>query len=171
MLRRKSASGQEAADLSAGFGGIKSSCLAGGMALRFVCKNNRAIVNNYLFPKRNPCCFHEHKTLLYFPDLASRVTILNAEDSLAAQLGDGRETDCKTNRPGNQTNPALFAEPHSFGACLKNGERTRPRVLLAAPRREEKTTQNRKNRRYFRSAAPLRSAGAPTAAREARALP
>jgi peptidylamidoglycolate lyase len=63
---------------------------------------------------RNPCCFYQHKGFLYIPDLASRVTILDAEDNLAAQLGDGKETDGKTNRPDNQTNPALFAAPHAL---------------------------------------------------------
>jgi peptidylamidoglycolate lyase len=63
---------------------------------------------------RNPCCFYQHKGFLYIPDLASRVTILDAEDNLAAQLGDGKETDSKTNRPDNQTNPALFAAPHAL---------------------------------------------------------
>jgi len=63
---------------------------------------------------RNPCCFYQHKGFLYIPDLASRVTILDAEDNLAAQLGDGREADGKTNRPDNQTNPALFAAPHAL---------------------------------------------------------
>ncbi len=76
-------------------------------------------MKNNLFPNRTPCCLHEHKGLLHIPDLASRVTIPNAEDNLAAQLGDGRETDCKTNRPYNQTNPALFAAPHSFSAQFK----------------------------------------------------
>jgi hypothetical protein len=56
----------------------------------------------------------EHKSFLYIPDLASRVTILDADDNLAAQLGDGKETDGKTNRPDSQTNPALFAAPHSL---------------------------------------------------------
>jgi hypothetical protein len=43
--------------------------------------------------------------------LASRVPILAADDLLAAQLGDGKEADCTTNRPLGQTNPALFAAP------------------------------------------------------------
>jgi len=38
----------------------------------------------------------------------------NAEDNLASQLGDGKETDSMTNRPDHQTNPALFAAPHAF---------------------------------------------------------
>jgi hypothetical protein len=40
---------------------------------------------------RNPCCFYQHHDQLFIPDLASRVTILNADDSVTAQLGDGRE--------------------------------------------------------------------------------
>jgi peptidylamidoglycolate lyase len=63
---------------------------------------------------RNPCCFYQHNGFLYIPDLASRVTILDADDNLASQLGDGKETDGKTNRPDNQTNPALFAAPHAL---------------------------------------------------------
>ena len=50
----------------------------------------------------------------YISDLARRAMVPNAEDNLAAQLGDGKETDGKTNRPDNQTNPALFAAPHAF---------------------------------------------------------
>jgi peptidylamidoglycolate lyase len=63
---------------------------------------------------RNPCCFYQHGHSLFIPDLASRVTIIDADDSVAAQLGDGKETDGKTNRPDNQTNPALFAAPHAL---------------------------------------------------------
>jgi hypothetical protein len=58
--------------------------------------------------------FHSHE--LWSDDfvLASRVTIRDAEDDLAAQLGDGKETDDRTNRPDDQTNPALFAAPHAL---------------------------------------------------------
>jgi len=38
---------------------------------------------------RRPCCFYQHGGYLYIPDLASRVTILDADDKLVAQLGDG----------------------------------------------------------------------------------
>jgi len=65
---------------------------------------------------RNPCCFYQHKGHLYIPDLASRVTILDADDKLVAHLGDGREADGKTNRPDNATNPMLFGRPHAL--CL-----------------------------------------------------
>ncbi len=57
-------------------------------------------------------CIHERKGSLHISDLARRVTIADTGDSLAAQLGDGKETDGKTNRPYYQTNPALFAAPH-----------------------------------------------------------
>jgi hypothetical protein len=32
----------------------------------------------------------------------------------AIALGDGKEADCETNRPHDQTDPALFAAPHFF---------------------------------------------------------
>jgi hypothetical protein len=58
-------------------------------------------MNNYLFPK-------------LISDLASRAVIPDADDNLASQLGDGKETDSMTNRPDYQTDPALFAAPHAF---------------------------------------------------------
>jgi peptidylamidoglycolate lyase len=63
---------------------------------------------------RNPCCFYQHRDMLFVPDLASRVTILDAEGTLVAHLGDGRESDGKTNKADNTTNPALFAAPHAL---------------------------------------------------------
>lgn len=63
---------------------------------------------------RNPCCFYQHQGHLYIPDLASRVTILDANDKVVAQLGDGKEADGKTNKPDNKTNPTLFATPHAL---------------------------------------------------------
>ena len=57
---------------------------------------------------RNPCCFYQHGGYMYVPDLASRVTIFDAEDRLVAHLGDGKgAADAKTN-------PALFATPHAM---------------------------------------------------------
>jgi hypothetical protein len=50
----------------------------------------------------------------YILDLASRAAVQHADDNLASQLGDGKETDSMTNRPDRQTNPALFAAPHAF---------------------------------------------------------
>jgi len=63
---------------------------------------------------RNPCCFYQHKDKLYIPDLASKVTILDADDHLVAHLGDGKEADGKTNKPDNKTDPPLFAAPHAL---------------------------------------------------------
>ena len=57
---------------------------------------------------RNPCCFYQHKGYLFIPDLASRVTILDADDKLVAHLGDGKGA------ADNKTNPALFAAPHAM---------------------------------------------------------
>jgi hypothetical protein len=61
---------------------------------------------------RSACCIHGRKGTLHISDLARRVAIADAGDNLAAQLGDGKETDGTTNRPYYQTNPALFAAPH-----------------------------------------------------------
>jgi hypothetical protein len=69
---------------------------------------------NLLGDVRNPCCFYQHNEHLYIPDLASRVTIIDADDKCAAQLGDGKQADGKTDRPDNKTNPALFAAPHAL---------------------------------------------------------
>jgi len=57
---------------------------------------------------RTPCCFYQHKGNLYIPELASRVTILDADGKLVAHLGDGKD------KPDNKTNPALFAAPHAL---------------------------------------------------------
>ncbi|HEX4645984.1 MAG TPA: hypothetical protein VH598_10275, partial [Verrucomicrobiae bacterium] len=65
---------------------------------------------------RNPCCFYQHKDKIYIPDLAARVTIIDASDKLVAQLGDGKEADGKTAKPDNAKNPALFSAPHAL--CL-----------------------------------------------------
>jgi hypothetical protein len=65
---------------------------------------------------RNPCCFYRYKDVFFVPDLASRVTILDADGKLVAHLGDGREADGKTASKDNKTNPAKFAAPHAL--CL-----------------------------------------------------
>ena len=63
---------------------------------------------------RNPCCFYQHQEHLYIPDLGARVTILDAEDNVVAQLGDGMEADGKTRRKDADQNPATFAFPHAM---------------------------------------------------------
>jgi NHL repeat-containing protein len=62
---------------------------------------------------RNPCCFYQHAGHIYIPDLASRVTIIDADDQLVAHLGDGRDANGKP-RPDNSRNPELFAAPHAM---------------------------------------------------------
>lgn len=59
---------------------------------------------------RNPCCFYQHKKHLYIPDLAGRVTIMDAKDKLTAHLGDGTETKKEL----RDKNPALFSAPHAM---------------------------------------------------------
>ena len=63
---------------------------------------------------RNPCCFYQHKDMLFVPDLAGRVTILDPDGKLVAHLGDGKEADGKKDKPDNKTNPTLFATPHAL---------------------------------------------------------
>jgi hypothetical protein len=46
--------------------------------------------------------------------------MLDGEEPVANPLGDGKEADCKTNRPDNQTDPALFAAPHFLWADLRS---------------------------------------------------
>ncbi len=69
---------------------------------------------NLLGTVRNPCCFYQHKENLFIPDLASRLTILDAADQLVTHLGDGKEANGLTSKPDSQTNPSLFAAPHSM---------------------------------------------------------
>ena len=57
---------------------------------------------------RNPCCFYQHQGNLYIPDLASRLTIIDANDKLVAHLGDGMDPKDK------DKNPATFATPHAM---------------------------------------------------------
>ena len=66
---------------------------------------------------RNPCCFYQHKEHLYIPDLASRVTILDADDKLAAHLGDGKDIpngSMGAKRELADQHPAQFFAPHAL---------------------------------------------------------
>lgn len=38
---------------------------------------------------RLPCCFYQHEGHLYVPELGSRVSIIDANDKVVAQMGDG----------------------------------------------------------------------------------
>jgi peptidylamidoglycolate lyase len=55
---------------------------------------------------RNPCCFYQHKKFLYIPDLGSRVTIFDADDKLAAHLGDGKGV--------KERDASQFIAPHAM---------------------------------------------------------
>jgi peptidylamidoglycolate lyase len=90
---------------------------------------------------RNPCCFYQHKEHLYIPDLAARVTILDADDTLAAHLGDGKEADGKTNRKDAQTNPALFAAPHAMCVDSRGDLYVLEWVPFGRPRKFKHTPQ------------------------------
>ena len=66
---------------------------------------------------RNPCCFYQHKGHIYVPDLASRVTIFDADDKVVAQLGDGKEVPnggMKASRELADANPDKFFAPHAM---------------------------------------------------------
>ncbi len=53
---------------------------------------------------RNPCCFYTHKELMFVPDLAKVVTILDREDRPVASLGDGSRLQGE----------AAFQAPHAL---------------------------------------------------------
>jgi peptidylamidoglycolate lyase len=59
---------------------------------------------------RRPCCFYEHRGLLYVPELGARVSIMDADDKYVARLGDGEGIDAKT----IQNHPDKFATPHAL---------------------------------------------------------
>jgi peptidylamidoglycolate lyase len=63
---------------------------------------------------RTPCCFYQHNDLIFVPELNARVSIFDLDGKLVAHLGDGVESDGKTAKPDNGTNPALFAHPHAI---------------------------------------------------------
>lgn len=53
---------------------------------------------------RQPCCFYQYKNVLFVPDLDKVVTILDKEDKVVAQLGDGHAL----------TDPSAFVAPHAL---------------------------------------------------------
>ena len=54
-------------------------------------------------------------------DLARGASMEDAPKKLADGLGDGKETNGRTNRPEIQTNPTLFAAPHAFATRWTGG--------------------------------------------------
>ena len=61
---------------------------------------------------RAPCCFYQHAGHLYVPELGSRVTVLDAEDGVAARLGDGAQV--KRRKADLAEHPEVFAAPHAL---------------------------------------------------------
>ncbi len=59
---------------------------------------------------KNPCCFYQHEGHLYIPELAARVTIMDADDKFVAHLGDG----AGIKQPDIQQHPDKFATPHAL---------------------------------------------------------
>jgi peptidylamidoglycolate lyase len=59
---------------------------------------------------RLPCCFYQHDGLLYVPELGARVSILDADDKVVAQLGDGAGVKAADIRQ----HPDKFATPHAL---------------------------------------------------------
>jgi peptidylamidoglycolate lyase len=59
---------------------------------------------------RSPCCFYQHDRHLYVPELGARVSILDANDQIVAQLGDGKGIK----KEEIDQHPANFATPHAL---------------------------------------------------------
>jgi DNA-binding beta-propeller fold protein YncE len=53
---------------------------------------------------RQPCCFYPYKNVMFVPDLDKVVTILDENDAVVAQLGDGRTV----------TDDSAFKAPHAL---------------------------------------------------------
>ena len=66
---------------------------------------------------RLPCCFYQHDGHLYVPELGARVSIIDANDKVVAQFGDGQ--GIKANEI--QKHPDKFATPHAL-TVASNGD-------------------------------------------------
>jgi hypothetical protein len=68
---------------------------------------------------RLPCHFHEHKGAVVVPDLHGRVTLMDKENKLVAQLGDSGSPEWNNplrREPRDKFIPGQFICPH--GACF-----------------------------------------------------
>jgi hypothetical protein len=61
---------------------------------------------------RLPCHFHTRGDMLLIPDLEARVTLLDRNNKLITQLGDGRNSALR-DKPREQFQPGKFIAPHS----------------------------------------------------------
>ncbi|MDF2959581.1 MAG: hypothetical protein K0S39_1316 [Paenibacillus sp.] len=68
---------------------------------------------------KRPCSFYFHGTDLYFPDLDSRLTVMNGDDEIILHLGDDPEANKQQgwpNLPKSYFRPDKFSSPH--GVCV-----------------------------------------------------
>jgi hypothetical protein len=79
---------------------------------------------------RQPCCFYQHKNVLFVPDLDKVVTILDKEDKVVAQLGDGRVV---TDESAFQTPHALTVDSRGDFYCVEWVPDARLRKFRRAP--------------------------------------
>ncbi len=66
---------------------------------------------------RLPCCFYQHNGHLYVPELGARISIIDANDKVAAQFGDGKDVK----PPEIRNHPDKFATPHAL-TVASNGD-------------------------------------------------
>jgi hypothetical protein len=66
---------------------------------------------------RAPCCFYQHDGLMYVPELGARVSIIDANDKVVAQMGDGQGVKAAE----IDKHPDKFATPHAL-TVASNGD-------------------------------------------------
>jgi hypothetical protein len=84
-----------------------------GKHVKFVQDDNRLI--------RLPCHFHTHRDLMLVPDLASVVTVLDADNRVVASLGDGGKNIDLRGHARSEYVPGQFIHPHG-AKFLQNGD-------------------------------------------------
>ncbi len=70
---------------------------------------------------RLPCHFHTRGDLMLVPDLSSVVTLLDADNKVVVQLGDGAKNGELRGHPRTDYVPGQFIHPHS-AKFLNNGD-------------------------------------------------
>lgn len=93
---------------------------------------------------RNPCCFYQHKGYMYVPDLASRVTIFDAEDKLVAHLGDGKDIpngSMGAKKELTDLHPDKFFAPHAMCVDSRGDMYVIEWVSFGRPRKFKHTPQ------------------------------
>jgi hypothetical protein len=66
---------------------------------------------------RMPCCFYQHEGHIYVPELGARVSIIDGQDKVVAQFGDGKGINAGEIRK----HPDKFATPHAM-TVASNGD-------------------------------------------------